>query len=63
MAKKAASKASGKSSAKKPEGMSAEDHRKMSRELYAKGRLHDAKADLMEAKNPPKKSSRGCINY
>ena len=53
MAKKSGSKTGGN----KSKGMTAADHRKAAEMLYAKGRLHHAKADLMEAKNPPKKSA------
>lgn len=52
MAKKSQSKGSGD---KTNAGMSSTNHRKMAAELYAKARLHDAKADLADAKNPPKK--------
>lgn len=39
--------------------LSAVDHRKLSMALHAKARIHDAQADLIEAKNPPKRSTRG----
>lgn len=54
MTKKSGNKSAGGNKSKTAAGMSAADHRKISREHYAKGRLHDAKADLMDAKNPPK---------
>lgn len=55
-----ASKSSGKSSGSKSKGsLSAADHRKLANTLQAKARLHHAKADLAEALNPPKKSTRG----
>jgi hypothetical protein len=54
MAKKAAKPAS-KGSGKETGGMSAEQHRRKAAELHAQARLHDARADLAEAKNPPKK--------
>lgn len=56
MAKKSASKGGGSKSAKV---LSADDHRKMANTLQAKARIHHAKADLAEALNPPKKSTRG----
>lgn len=55
-------KSSGKSgdAKAKPKGaMSADDHRKVANTLQAKARIHHAKADLAEALNPPKKSTRG----
>jgi len=39
----------------KPKSMSAADHRKMAETLNARARIHHAQADLMDAKNPPKK--------
>lgn len=42
--------------ASKPKGMSADDHRKMAETLSAKASLHHAKARVLEAQNPPKKS-------
>lgn len=50
-----AKKASGSGKPKAKGGMTAEDHRKMSEQHYAKARLHSAHADLMDAKNPPKR--------
>ena len=51
-------KSSGKSKAAKPKaGDSATDHRKMAETLYAKARIHSAKADLADALNPPKSGS------
>lgn len=45
-----------KASTKKPPraSMTATDHRKKSEEHYAKARLHSARADLLDAKNPTK---------
>jgi hypothetical protein len=51
-------KSSGKSKAGKPKGgVSAAEHRKMAETLYAKARIHSAKADLAEALDPPKPGS------
>lgn len=53
-------KSGGKGGGGKSKGsLSAEDHRKMANTLQAKARIHHAKADLAEALNPPKKSTRG----
>ena len=53
-----AKKAGGKSKAAKSKaGDSAAEHRKMAETLYAKARIHSAKADLAEALNPPKPGS------
>ena len=55
MAKKSASsKGKGKSA---PKEVSADDHRKMASQHSARSRLHSAKADLIDAKNPPKKGT------
>jgi len=35
--------------------MTAEDHRKIAATHHAKGSLHNAKAELLEAQNPSKK--------
>jgi len=52
-----AKKSGGGSGKGKPKhAMSADDHRKMANTLHARARIHDAKADLAYAKNPPKKS-------
>lgn len=56
MTKKSASKGGG---SKSKGGMSAADHRKVANTLQAKARIHHAKADLAEALNPPKKTTRG----
>jgi hypothetical protein len=61
MAKKAASKGGGSGRPKPKGAMSAEDHRKVANTLQAKARIHHAKADLAEALNPPKKSTRGYL--
>jgi len=53
MAKKSASKSSSKGPKPGTEGY----HRQKSSELHAMARLHDAKADIMAAKNPPKKTT------
>lgn len=53
MAKKSGSKSKPKA------GDSAAHHRKMADTLYAKARIHSAKADLAEALNPPKPGSMG----
>lgn len=53
MAKKPSGKGGGK-----PKAMSADEHRKLANTLQAKARIHQAKADLAEALNPPKKSTR-----
>ena len=58
MAKKAAPKA-GKA---KP-SMSPEEHRKQGQILSARARLHHAKADMLEAKNPPKRDKGRIIGY
>jgi hypothetical protein len=51
-------KSGGKSKAGKPKGSaSAAEHRKMAETLYAKARIHSAKADLAEALDPPKPGS------
>lgn len=54
MAKKSSGKGSGD---KSKGGMSSAEHRKMAETYYAKARLHNAHADLKDAKNPPKKST------
>lgn len=54
-----AKKSSGKSASTKAKAMTADDHRKVANTLNAKARIHHAKADLAEALNPPKKSTRG----
>jgi hypothetical protein len=54
MAKKSSSKPA---ATKSKGGMSPADHRKMADEHHAKARLHSAQADLMDAKNPPKKGT------
>lgn len=59
MAKKSSSKGGGGTKAKAKGVMSADDHRKVANTLQAKARIHHAKADLAEALNPPKKSTRG----
>lgn len=58
MTKKSASKGG---SGVKSKAMTADAHRKVANTLQAKARIHHAKADLAEALNPPKKSTRGCI--
>lgn len=35
--------------------MTAEDHHRMAATYHAKGSLHRAKAEVLEAQNPPKK--------
>jgi hypothetical protein len=55
-----AKKSSGKSKAGKPKaGDTVAQHRKMAETLYAKARIHSAKADLAEAEalSPPKAGS------
>lgn len=53
-----AKKPGGKSKADKPKGgVSAAEHRKIAETLYAKARIHSAKADLAEALDPPKAGS------
>lgn len=59
MAKKSSGKTGGDTKAKSKGAMSADEHRKVGNTLYAKARVHHAKADLAEALNPPKKSTRG----
>lgn len=55
MAKKASKSAAKPSGTKsKEDAGSAQFHRKRAAELHAQARLHDAKADLADAKNPPK---------
>ena len=55
-----AKKSGGKSKASKPKGGDgAAHHRKMADTLYAKARIHSAKADLADALNPPKPGSMG----
>jgi hypothetical protein len=56
MTKKSGSKAkpAGKS---KESGVSVAEHRKLANTYHAKARLHSAKAELMEAKNPPKNTT------
>ncbi len=44
-------------------GPTAEEHRKMAAEFHAKARLHDAKADVIDAKNPPKAPKYGSRGY
>lgn len=54
-----AKKSSGKGGSVKSNGsLSPGEHRKIANTLQARARLHHAKADLAEAKNPPKKGSR-----
>jgi len=60
MAKGAKSKAPAKKAAVKGKSeMSAEDHRKKAAEFRAHGRMHEAKADLLDAKNPKKPMGPG----
>lgn len=47
-----------KAAPKKP-ASDVDHHRQRAREYRAKAQLHDAKASMMEAKNPPKKPSGG----
>lgn len=57
---KNAKKSSGGSKAKPP---TADYHRKMAQTHSAQARIHGAKADLMDAQNPPKQRKRdfpGC---
>jgi len=49
------SKTTKKSTSREPTG--AAYHRKMAATHHAKGSLHNAKADLLEAQNPPKKGN------
>lgn len=39
---------------KMPKGMTAEDHRQKADKHRALGRLHEAKADMLDVDNPPK---------
>jgi len=56
--------AKGKPAGGKSKGtVSATDHRKMADTLYAKARIHSAKADLADAQNPPKKPKYGSRGY
>jgi hypothetical protein len=41
--------------------MTADDHRKLAGMHHAKGSLHSAKAQLLEAQNPSKKPSRNPV--
>lgn len=53
-------KSTGGGSKAKPKAVTtAADHRKMADTLMAKARIHSAKADLAEALNPSKKTTRG----
>jgi hypothetical protein len=63
MAKKSSGKGGNATKTKSEGGMSADDHRKLSETHYAKARLHSAHADLKDAKNPPKKSTRAVGGY
>lgn len=62
MANKSSGKGGGGSKAKPKGVMTAEDHRKVASTLQAKARIHNAKADLAEALNPPKnkRNMPGC---
>lgn len=55
MAKKSGS----KSSKPAPKTPDADHHRKMAGTYSAKARIHSAKADLLDAQNPKKNSTRG----
>lgn len=62
MASKVPSKPAAKKAAKKPAGgMTAKDHRNAAAKLSAQARLHHAKADLLDAINPPKPSKNGSL--
>lgn len=54
-----ATKKPAKPAAKKSEGLTAKDHRDAAAKHHAKARLHSAKADLMDALNPPKPGKNG----
>lgn len=58
MAKKSNSKGGSGAKAKPKTAMTAEGHRKKEQMHHAMARLHGAKADMADALNPPKKSSR-----
>lgn len=58
MAKKSSGRSGGSANAKPKAAMSVLEHRKAADLLYAKARIHNAKADLAEAMNPPKKGAR-----
>lgn len=58
MTKKSSGKSTGAAKTKAKSAMTAQDHRKVANTLQAKARIHHAKADLAEALNPPKKSTR-----
>lgn len=58
MAKKSSGKGGSGAKTKPKAAMTADTHRKMERMHHAKARLHGAKADMADALNPPKKSSR-----
>lgn len=58
-----AKKSSGKASGGKSSGSVAVDLRRKSAELYAKARILDARADLKDAENPPKKPRYGSRGY
>jgi hypothetical protein len=50
-------------SVKKRGPMDADDHRRLAREHSAKSSLHHAKAELLEAKDPPKKNGHPIGRY
>jgi hypothetical protein len=43
--------------------MDADDHRKKAEKHRALGRLHEAKADMLDVDNPPKKGSDRFRSY